>query len=72
MPIDFYGKAIQKILMFSPTTHMIYAPTLIFTRFDVQTAVATITMQLVMFAILMVSTIVLYRKGVKKINVNGG
>ena len=72
VPIDFYGKAIQKILMFSPTTHMIYAPTLIFTRFDVQTAVATITMQLVMFAILMVSTIVLYRKGVKKINVNGG
>lgn len=72
VPIDFYGETIRKLLMLSPTTHMIYAPTLIFTRFDLQTALAAITMQLVMFGIMMASTIILYKKGVKKINVNGG
>lgn len=72
VPIDFYGKTIQKILMFFPTTHMIYAPTLIFTRFDVETALGAMIMQFVMFGIVMMSTVLLYKKGVKKINVNGG
>jgi ABC-type uncharacterized transport system permease subunit len=51
---------------------MIYAPGLIFTRYNIETAIAAILMQLIMFTILMASTVVLYRKGVKKINVNGG
>lgn len=72
VPIDFYGEVIQKVLMFVPTTHMIYAPGLIFTRYNIETAIAAILMQLIMFTILMASTVVLYRKGVKKINVNGG
>ena len=72
VPIEFYGEEIRKVLMLLPTTHMMYAPTLIFTRFDVSTAIASITMQVLMFAVLMLSTILLYRKGVKKINVNGG
>ena len=72
VPIDFYGEVIQKVLMFVPTTHMIYAPGLIFTRYNIETAITAILMQLIMFTILMASTVVLYRKGVKKINVNGG
>lgn len=72
VPIEFYGEAIRKVLMFIPTTHMIYAPGLIITRFDIQTALAAITMQFVIFGILIGTTILLYRKGVKKINVNGG
>lgn len=72
VPIDFYGEAIQRVLMLLPTTHMIYAPGLIFTRFNIQTAIEAITMQLVMFGVMMAATILLYRKGVKKINVNGG
>ena len=72
VPIEFYGETVQKILMLIPTTHMIYAPGMILTRFDAKTAVAAIIMQLVIFVILMISTILLYKKGVKKINVNGG
>lgn len=72
VPIEFYGETVQKILMLIPTTHMIYAPGMLLTRFDIKTAVIAVTMQLVMFVILMISTILLYKKGVKKINVNGG
>lgn len=72
VPIDFYSEAIQKLLLLSPTTHMIYAPCLIFTRFNVDTAFASIIMQIIMLAIVSLTTIILYRKGVKKINVNGG
>lgn len=72
VPIDFYSEAIQKLLLLSPTTHMIYAPCLIFTRFNIDTAFASIIMQIIMLAIVSLMTIILYRKGVKKINVNGG
>ncbi len=72
VPIDFYSGAIQKLLLLSPTTHMIYAPCLIFTRFDVNTALASIAMQVITLVITTLATIILYRKGVRKINVNGG
>lgn len=72
VPIDFYNEAIQKLLLIVPTTHMIYGPTLILTKYNTATATAAISMQAVTFIILMYSMILLYRKGVKKINVNGG
>lgn len=72
VPIEFYSKFVQKLLMLSPTTHMIYAPGTIFVNFELNSAISAILMQLIMIGIMAISTMILYRKGVKKINVNGG
>ncbi|MBQ8298403.1 MAG: ABC-2 family transporter protein [Clostridia bacterium] len=72
VPIEFYSEFVQKLLMLSPTTHMIYAPGTILVDFEQSSAISAILMQMIMIGIMAVSTLILYKKGVKKINVNGG
>lgn len=72
VPIEFYGKTVQKLLMFLPTTHMIYTPATIFTKYDFETSIALLAMQLINIIALSLVTCILYKKGVRKINVNGG
>lgn len=72
VPIEFYSNFIQKILLLIPTTHMIYAPATIFVKYTVESSIALITMQIISIIALSIITLILYKKGVKKINVNGG
>lgn len=72
VPIEFYGKLVQKLLMFLPTTHMIYTPATILIKYDFNTCIALIAMQIITIIVLAMTTCILYKKGVRKINVNGG
>lgn len=72
VPLEFYSVIVQKLLLFLPTTYIIYAPARILVKFDMNTSVFLILMQLVSIAVLGILSSMLYKKGVKKINANGG
>ncbi len=72
VPINFYNKFVQGLLLLSPTTYMVYVPAKIFVKFEGVTDIKWLALQLGMCIILGLCVMCLYRKGVKKINVNGG
>lgn len=72
VPIEFYGKFVQKLLMFLPTTHMVYTPATILLKYDFENSIALLSMQVINIIVLSLVTCILYKKGVQKINVNGG
>jgi len=71
-PLEFYPEIVQKILYVFPTTHMIFSPAKMFVHFENINCILLIGMQLISIIVMLVIISLLYRKGVKKINVNGG
>lgn len=72
-PLEFYPDFFQKVLLCLPTTYGFYVPAKIFSNYPgLSNAIFLVGMEILMFFILMMMIYVLYKKGVKKINVNGG
>lgn len=71
-PLDFFTGAVYKLLSVLPTTYIIYAPGKIFLNCDLNNALALILNQTISCIFLISVLVLLTRKGVKKINVNGG
>lgn len=71
-PLEFYPEMIQKILLCLPTTYCIYTPAKIFVNFEMQKAIILVGMEILSALFLYTLIRVLYKKGVGKINVNGG
>lgn len=72
VPLEFYGAIIQKILLFLPTTHIVYAPARILVKYELNESLSLILMQLISITLLAIASSILYKRGVKKINANGG
>ena len=71
-PLEFYPKIVQKILYVFPTTHMVFSPAKIFVHFENVNYLFLLVVQLISIMAMVIIITLLYRKGVKKINVNGG
>lgn len=71
-PIEFYPSIVQKILLILPITYTVYAPAKIFVNFNVSQDLLIIFAQVISCGILFGIVRLLYKKGVEKINVNGG
>lgn len=71
-PLEFYPEIVQKIFLFLPTTYYVYAPAKIFTNASINTAFGLLGLEILSAVFLYVLIRVLYKKGVEKINVNGG
>lgn len=72
VPLEFYDSIIQKVLLFLPTTHIVYAPARILVKYDLNESLTLILMQITMIIITSMFVEFLYKKGVEKINANGG
>lgn len=72
VPLEFYSVIVQKILLFLPTTHIIYAPARILVKYELNESLSLILMQLISIILLAITSSILYKRGVKKINANGG
>ena len=72
VPLEFYNGFVQKILFLLPTTHIIYAPAKLLVKFSINEGFKLIGMQAVGIILLSVLSAILYKKGVEKINANGG
>ena len=70
-PVELFPKWLQKILLFLPTTHVIYTPSSLFVHFSYSKALISVLYEIISFVILGILLFIIYKKGVKKQNVNG-
>ena len=71
-PIEFYPEIVQKIFYCLPTTYMVYAPARIFIGADIKHTVILLALEVICLVFWYLGCKLLYSKGVKRINVNGG
>ena len=71
-PLEFYPEIVQKIFSVLPTTYLIYAPARIFTKFEITEAIILLGLEILSGLVLYGIIRLMYMKGVRKINVNGG
>lgn len=71
-PIEFYPEIVQRIFRLLPTTYLIYAPARIFTKFEFYSSLKLLIFEILSGVFLYLIIRIMYRIGVKKINVNGG
>jgi len=70
-PIEMFPNNIQKVLLLLPTTHVIYTPASLFVHFSTQKFVMSAIAIVASFAVVATMLWVVYKKGVRKQNVNG-
>lgn len=71
-PIEMFPSWAQALLKFLPTTYTVYAPSKILVMFEIRDATKLILCQIISILICCLILFLEYKKGVKKINVNGG
>jgi ABC-2 type transport system permease protein len=71
-PIEYFPSFLQKILVFSPVYVVSYGPAKLFVDFSLEKAVSIILAQSIYIVIAYSVCLFIYKKGVRKINVNGG
>lgn len=71
-PIEFFPGILGTIMKFSPIYVTCYGPAKLFVDFDIQNAFYILSAQVIYLGIAWSMCYLLYRKGVRKLNVNGG
>jgi len=71
-PIEYFPSVIQPILKFSPIYAVSYGPAKLFVDFSWTNFLSVIIAQIIYIIIAWILCTILYRKGVKNLNVNGG
>ncbi len=71
-PLEFYPEIIQKIFWCLPTTHYVYVPSKILTNAGLSESIILLGIEILSAAFLYLTIRILYKKGARKINVNGG
>lgn len=70
-PLDFFPKAVQVIGKFLPTTHVTYTPAQLLVHFSYSNFFISLLYEVISLIVLGIVCYVIYKKGVKKLNVNG-
>ncbi len=71
-PIEFFPTFIQPIINYSPIYVTISGPAKLFVDFSYNQALIVLIFQLIYLIIILLISNLMYKKGVKKLNVNGG
>ena len=71
-PIEFFPKLIQPFLKYSPIYAVSAAPAKLFVDFSLSTFIETMIIQILYLLVCSIIVHLIYKKGVKKLNVNGG
>ena len=71
-PIEYFPSVVQPILVYSPIYVVSYGPAKLFVDFSFSSFVSILLAQIIYIIIGYLLCLLLYRKGVKKLNVNGG
>ncbi len=73
VPLEFYPSWVQKFLLLIPTSYIEYVPARILVKFDdVRSIAMLLGMQVMWVFALSIVSAMLFKKGVRKINANGG
>lgn len=71
-PIEFFPKFLQPILTYSPIYAISYGPAKLFVDFNIKTFISVFISQIIYIFIAYNLGNLIYKKGVKNLNVNGG
>ena len=71
-PIEFFPEKVQKILQFSPVSAINYGPAKLFVSFSWEQLIPILISQIAYMLIAYLLCMLVDRKGVKRLNVNGG
>lgn len=71
-PLEMFPLVIQKFIRYSPIFVTIYGPVKLLINFDINLFEKILLFQFIYIIILVILIEIMYRKGVKKLNVNGG
>lgn len=71
-PIEFFPKVLQPIMKYSPIYVVSYGPAKLFVDFSIEKLIEVLIVQGIYLVICFCIAHLIYRKGVKKLNVNGG
>lgn len=71
-PLDIYPEFFQKIIKFLPFDEILYGPAKMFVRFNFLEAISLFKHQIIWIIIFIILTKILYAKGIKKVDINGG
>ena len=71
-PIEFFPGVLQHVFAYSPVYAICYGPAKLFVDFSWNNAACVITSQILYLLVAYVMCAALYKKGVRKLNVNGG
>ena len=71
-PIEMFPKVLQPIMKFTPIYVVTYGPAKLIIDFNMQNFIHILVAQIIYLVITISLVVILYEKGVKKLNVNGG
>lgn len=71
-PIEIFPKFFQPFIKFSPVYVTMYAPAKMFVDFSINAFLEILLFQLIYLFITVILSFLIYKKGVKKLHVNGG
>ena len=71
-PVELFGKILQKILKYSPIYVTTYGPAKLFVHFKYLDFIKLLGFQVLYIGIIYFIALKIYKKGVRKLNVNGG
>ncbi|MBQ3474656.1 MAG: ABC-2 family transporter protein [Bacilli bacterium] len=71
-PIEFFPPIVQTFINYSPIYVVSYGPARLFVNFNYSDFISIIIAQLIYLIISFLLCLLIYKKGVKKLNVNGG
>lgn len=72
LPIEYFPTVVQGILKYLPSYVVAYGPAKLFVSFSVNNAIKILVAQVIYLFISYLLCVLIYKKGVKKLNVNGG
>lgn len=71
-PIEFFPKVLQPLLKYSPIYVVSYGPAKLFVDFTLEKFIEVIIIQVIYLIVCLGIAHLIYKKGVRKLNVNGG
>ena len=71
-PIEFFPPAVQTVLNYSPIYVVSYGPARLFVNFNYSDFISILIAQAIYLVVSYLLCVLMYAKGVKKLNVNGG
>lgn len=72
LPLEFLPPALKDVALYLPFSYIAYAPARLLTAFSAQEAARILSVQVFYVVLFASATFLVYAKGVKKLNVNGG
>jgi len=72
MPLEVYPQWLQRVAAALPFNHILYRPARLFVSFSLQDALSVLGGQLLWTVSLLLLVMAIFRRGVKKVSVNGG